>query len=33
MLRAKCGCDEVPAELMERIRSMVEAPDPHRPLS
>jgi len=32
MLRAKCGCDEVPAELIERIRSMVEASDPHRPV-
>jgi hypothetical protein len=31
MLRDKCGCDEVPAELIERIRSMVEASDPHRP--
>ena len=29
MLRAKCGCDDVPAELMERIRSMLEQPHEH----
>jgi mycothiol system anti-sigma-R factor len=26
MLRAKCGCDEVPTELLERIRSSLIAP-------
>jgi mycothiol system anti-sigma-R factor len=31
MLRAKCGCDEVPAELAERIRSMVERSHHHPP--
>jgi len=29
MLRAKCGCDEVPPELIERVRSMLEAPHTH----
>ena len=28
VLRSKCGCDEVPEELVERIRSLLE--DPHR---
>jgi hypothetical protein len=26
MLRAKCGCDEVPAELLDRIRSSLIGP-------
>jgi mycothiol system anti-sigma-R factor len=32
MLRAKCGCDEVPAELVERIRLIVEQAHQHRPV-
>jgi hypothetical protein len=30
MLRDKCGCDEVPAELVERIRVLLsERHEPH----
>ena len=29
MLRAKCGCNDVPAELLERVRAMVSRP--HQP--
>jgi hypothetical protein len=29
MLRAKCGCNDVPPELLQRVRSMLEAPHPH----
>jgi mycothiol system anti-sigma-R factor len=28
MLRAKCGCDHVPPELIERVRAMVARPRP-----
>ncbi len=28
MLRAKCGCDDVPAELMERVRAALQHPHP-----
>jgi hypothetical protein len=28
MLRAKCGCDHVPPELIERVRAMVSRPRP-----
>jgi mycothiol system anti-sigma-R factor len=31
MLRAKCGCNEVPPEVAERIRSLIAAPPPHHP--
>jgi mycothiol system anti-sigma-R factor len=33
LLRAKCGCNEMPAELLERIRTLVAAPheDPSAP--
>jgi mycothiol system anti-sigma-R factor len=30
MLRAKCGCDEVPVELTERIRAITVAVQEHR---
>ena len=26
MLRAKCGCDEVPSELVDRVRELLERP-------
>ena len=29
VLRSKCGCDEVPAELLERMRTMFSTP--HHP--
>lgn len=29
MLRDKCGCRDVPAELVERVRAMLEAPHTH----
>ena len=29
MLRAKCGCNEIPVELIERVRALVSSP--HRP--
>jgi mycothiol system anti-sigma-R factor len=29
MLRAKCGCNEVPAALFERIRSLTTTPHRH----
>jgi len=29
MLRAKCGCNDVPPELLERVRSMLQAPRTH----
>ena len=28
LLRAKCGCDQVPVDLLERIRSSYGAPAP-----
>jgi mycothiol system anti-sigma-R factor len=28
LLREKCGCDEVPAELLERIRAIYAEPAP-----
>ena len=31
MLRAKCGCSEIPAELIERVRSVVANPHLHPP--
>lgn len=31
MLRDTCGCDEVPAALLERIRTLVSAPHEHPP--
>lgn len=31
MLRAKCGCDEVPAELLERVRSTLIGSHRHPP--
>ncbi len=31
LLRAKCGCNEMPAELLERIRTLVAAPHEHPP--
>jgi mycothiol system anti-sigma-R factor len=33
MLRAKCGCNEMPPEVLERIRAVVSAPHPHHPSS
>ena len=30
MLRAKCGCDQVPAELIERIRAITVTMHEHR---
>ncbi len=33
MLRAKCGCNDVPVELLERVRSMTSAPHPHPPVA
>lgn len=29
MLRDKCGCRDVPEELIERVRSMLDAPHAH----
>ena len=29
MLRAKCGCDHVPPQLVERLRSLLEQPHEH----
>jgi hypothetical protein len=29
VLRAKCGCNDVPPELLERVRSMLGSPHPH----
>ena len=26
MLRAKCGCNDVPPELLQRVRSMLQTP-------
>ena len=26
VLRSKCGCDEIPAELVERLRASIEPP-------
>lgn len=31
MLRAKCGCDDVPAELLERVRSSLIGSHHHLP--
>jgi len=31
MLRAKCGCDDAPAELLQRMRAMFSAPHRHPP--
>ncbi len=31
MLRAKCGCDDVPAELLERVRTAVAGVHLHHP--
>ena len=31
MLRAKCGCDEVPSALLERIRSLTATVHQHEP--
>lgn len=28
LLRSKCGCDDVPLQLLERIRSTYAAPEP-----
>jgi hypothetical protein len=28
MLRAKCGCDEVPPEVVERLRAALSRPHP-----
>jgi mycothiol system anti-sigma-R factor len=28
MLRTKCGCNDVPQELIERVRSMLDIPHP-----
>jgi hypothetical protein len=28
MLRAKCGCDDVPAEVVERLRARLAGPQP-----
>ncbi len=33
MLRAKCGCNEIPPELIERVRALVSSPHPHHPSS
>jgi hypothetical protein len=33
MLRAKCGCDDVPAELLERVRTVVAGAHLHPPAS
>jgi mycothiol system anti-sigma-R factor len=33
MVRAKCGCTDMPAELLERIRAMVSSPHEHPPAS
>jgi mycothiol system anti-sigma-R factor len=32
LLRDKCGCDEVPAQLVERIRLIVDQSHGHRPV-
>ena len=29
MLRAKCGCNDVPPELLQRVRSMLQTPHTH----
>jgi mycothiol system anti-sigma-R factor len=29
MLRAKCGCDDVPPELFERVRTLFDPPRAH----
>ncbi|MGH2634584.1 MAG: zf-HC2 domain-containing protein [Actinomycetota bacterium] len=31
MLRAKCGCNDVPAELLERMRVLFSPPHPPAP--
>lgn len=33
MLRSKCGCNDMPAELLERIRALVSSPHNHHPPS
>jgi mycothiol system anti-sigma-R factor len=29
VLRSKCGCDQVPPELVERLRALLERPQVH----
>jgi mycothiol system anti-sigma-R factor len=30
VLRSKCGCNEIPSELVERLRASIEPPHGHR---